>query len=192
MLTPKPRNYAAEYARRIANAIARGLSRTQARGHARAAETPSRGPPRPIEDDRLQLALRLLRKEKNFSEAARAAKISPERLRKQTIERGLIEKSGRRWRPRANLPRRILVFSKSQSLAITVGDLAAASLAGKYMSAVGRFLETNDRSALAPFTGQSVVDLSGKEHPLETRPNVLYRLASAGEHTFEQVYRIVI
>ena len=60
------------------------------------------------------------------------------------------------------------------------------------MSAVGRFLDTNDRSALTPFVGRSVVDLSGKEHPLETRPNVLYRLASAAEHTFEQVYRIVI
>jgi hypothetical protein len=192
MQTPKRRNYAAEYARRIANAMARGMSRSQGRGHAQAAETSSRGPPRPIEDDRLQIALRALRKEKSFGEAARAARISPERLRKQAIERGLIEKSGRRWRTRADLPRRILIFSKGQSLAITVGDLSAASLAGRYMSAVGRFLDTNDRSALTPFVGRSVVDLSGKEHPLETRPNVLYRLASAAEHTFEQVYRIVI
>ena len=85
-----------------------------------------------------------------------------------------------------------VIFSEGKSLTIMVGDLSAASLAGKYMSAVGRFLETNDLSALAPFVGRSVVDLSGKEHPLETRPNVLYRLAAAGEHTFEQVYKIVI
>jgi len=186
------RNFKAEYARRIANALARGLSRSRARGHAKAGETPARGAPRPIEDERLQIALRTLRKEKSFGAAARAARVSPERLRRQAIERGLIEKSGRRWRTRSNLPRRILVFSKGQSLAITVGDLPAASLAGKYMSAVGRFLETNDRSALAPFVGKAVVDLSGKEHPLETRPNVLYRLSSTGEHSFEQVYRIVI
>lgn len=60
------------------------------------------------------------------------------------------------------------------------------------MATVGRFLETNDRSLLKPFIGQSVRDTAGKAHPFEARPNVLYRLSSAGEHTFEQIYRIVI
>ena len=95
-MSKKLRNYGAEYARRIANATARGLSRSQARGHAKAAEAPPRGTPRPIEDDRLQLALRTLRRQKSLSEAARAARVSPERLRKHAIERGLIEKTGRR------------------------------------------------------------------------------------------------
>ena len=188
----RPRNFKAEYARRIANAMARGLSRSQARGHAKATEAPPRGPPRPIEDGRLQLALRTLRRQKSLSEAARAARISPERLRKHAIERGLIEKTGRRWRTSADLPRQIKIFSEGKSLTATVDDLSAASLAGKYMSAVGQFLETNDLSPLAPFVGQSVRNMSGKDHPLETRPNVLYRLASAGEPTFEQVYRVVI
>ena len=56
--------------------MARGVSRSQARGHARTGETPSRGPTKPIDDDRLQLAFRVLRQEKNFAAAARAAQIS--------------------------------------------------------------------------------------------------------------------
>jgi hypothetical protein len=185
------RNFKAEYARRIAKAQSRGLTRSQGRGHAKAAEASLRAS-KPISDERLQLALRVLRQESNFAAASRAAKISPERLRKYAIERGLLEKAGRRWRTRADLPRRMLLFSGGKSLAITVGDFETASLVGRFMSAVGHFLETNNRSVLTPFFGQSVRDINGREHPFETRPNVLYRLAAAGEHTFEQIYRIVV
>jgi hypothetical protein len=191
MQNRKPRNYQAEYARRIAKALARGLSKSQARGHAKAAEAALR-PPKPISDERLQLALRVLRQESNFAAAARAAKISPERLRKYASEQRIIEKEGRRWRTRADLPRRMLLFTNGKSLATTVGDFETASLVGRFMSAVGHFLETNNRSVLMPFVGQSVRDINGREHPFETRPNVLYRLAAAGEHTFEQIYRIVV
>jgi hypothetical protein len=186
------RNFRAEYARRIARGLARGLSRSQSRGHPKSAEASGRTSSRPISDDRIQLALRTLRRERNFTRAAKAAKVSPERLRKYAIERGLIEKAGRRWQPRPDLPRRMLIFSAGKSRAITVGGVESASFVGRYMAAVGRFLETNNRSVLTPFVGQSVRDVAGKEHPFETRPNVLYRLSAGGEHTFEQIYRIVI
>lgn len=191
-MTSKPRNYQAEYTRRIANAIAKGHSRSQARGHARAGEKPSRGPPRPIEDYRLQIAFRVLRQEKNFEAAAKAARISPERLRRHAVERALIEKSGRSWRPRADLPRKLKIFSQGKSQTVIVPDMAAASLAGQYMSAVGQFLRTNDTTPLAPFIGKSVRDIAGKKYPLETNPNTLYRLSTSGEPTFEHIYRIVI
>jgi hypothetical protein len=187
----RKRDHKADYRRRIARGIARGLTRSQARGHAKAAEAALR-PSKPISDERLQLALRVLRQESNLAAASRAAKLSPERLRKYAVERGLLEKEGRRWRTRADLPRRVLLFTNGKSLAITVGDFETASLVGRFMSAVGHFLETNNRSVLVPFVGQSVRDLSGREHLFETRPNVLYRLTAAGEHTFEQIYRIVI
>jgi len=186
------RDHKTEYARRIARGLARGLSRSQSRGHPKSAEAPARASSRAISDDRIQLAFRVLRQERNFAKAAGAAKLSPERLRKYAIDRGLIEKHGRRWQTRADLPRRMLIFSTGKSFAVTVVDFQSASLVGRYMAAVRRFLETNDPSILTPFVGQSVRDISGKEHPLETRPNVLYRLSSTGEHTFEQVYRIVI
>jgi hypothetical protein len=191
-MATKARDCTAEYLRRIARGLARGLSRSQARGHPKATETPARPPRRLLEDRRVQLALRMLRQERNLAKAAEAAKVSPERLRKYAIERGLIEKAGRRWQVRQDLPRRMLIFSNGRSLTITVADFQSASLVGRYMAAVGQFLRTNDRSLLMPFVGQSVRDINGKEHPFETRPNVLYGLSAAGEHTFEQIYRIVI
>jgi hypothetical protein len=147
---------------------------------------------RDFADSRLQLALKVLRQKKSLSAAAHEVRISPERLRRYAIEKNLIEKQGRRWLVRHDLPRRMLVYSQGQALSMVVGDFESASEVGRFMSAVGRFLETNDRSVLEPFIGRSVRDISGKEHSLETRPNVLYRLSSTGEQTFEQVYRIVI
>ncbi len=60
------RDYRAEYARRIARGTAKGISRSQARGHPKPKEAAVslKRPPRPIADDRLQLAFRVLRQEK--------------------------------------------------------------------------------------------------------------------------------
>jgi hypothetical protein len=124
----KKRDYEAEYARRKTDALARGLSVSQARGHAKAGETPSHGSPCQIEDEQLQVALRVLRREKNFETAAKAARISPERLRRHGIERGLIEKSNGRWQPIVDPPRRLKVFSRGLTLTIIVAALASASL----------------------------------------------------------------
>jgi hypothetical protein len=187
----KTRDYRAEYARRISRGLAKGLNKSQARGHGRANEAGLRAP-RPISDDRLQLALRTLREEKNFAAAARAGKIAPERLRKYALEQGVIEKEGRRWRVKPDLPRRMLLFTDGKSATVTVGDFENASLIGRFMSAAGRFLETNKRELLAPFVGMSVKDLAGKAHPFETRPNILYRLTAGGGESFEQIYRIVV
>ncbi len=190
----RTRNFAAEYARRIANATARGLSRSQARGHPKPAESSirtGRGG-RPIEDTRVQLALKSLRQEKSLSAAAREARISTERLRRYALEKNLIEKQGRRWSVRHDLPRRMLLYSRGQAISIVVGDFASASKVGRYMAAVGKFLTNNDPSGLAEFAGQSVRDVSGAAHVFETRPNALYRITSSTDQTFEQIYRIVV
>lgn len=190
---PKPfRDYKTEYARRIARGQSRGLSRSEARGHARAGEGGSKAAAKPIEEQRLQFALQAIRKEGNLSRAARAAKISPERLRKFAVEKGAIEKSKGRWRIRHNLPRRMHLFSNGRLIEVTLGDFDSASLVGRYLNAVKMFLDTNRAAVLSPFTGHSVRDVTGKDHPLETRPNVLYRLAASGDHSFEQIYRLVI
>ena len=107
------RNYAVEYARRIARAVTRDFRR------AKPAATPSRLRPlsgskrtaKPLEDDRLQLALKVLRQEKSLTAAAREAKVSPERLRRYATEKNIIERRGRRWIVRRELPRRMLLFS---------------------------------------------------------------------------------
>jgi len=190
----KHRDYASEYRRRIQRGSAKGLSRSQARGHPKATEalaSPKR-PARPISDEKLQRALRALRQEKNLAKAARSAGVSTERLRHAAVNKGAITKHGRRWIVRPDLPRRMPLYSRGREIAIIVGDFDTASLVGRYMSAVGQFLTTNNRALLMPFTGQSATDVKGKAHPFETNPNSIYRLATAGGDVFEQVYRIIV
>ena len=135
----------------------------------------------------------MLRQEKSLTAAARAAKISPERLRHYATERDIIERQGRRWIVRHELPRRMLLFSDGRSrLTVVVGDFASASKIGRFMSAVSHFLRTNNPAGLREFEGVSVTTSPDEAHPFETRPNALYRLASAHDQSFEHIYRIVI
>jgi hypothetical protein len=188
------RDYAAEYRRRIARGLAKGLSKSQARGHRRAAEAPltRTAKERALEDTKLQFGLRILGREGNIAEAARQAQISPERLRRYVVENGIALKRGKRWTIRKRLTRRLLIFSGGREHIVTVGSYRAARLVGQYMSAVGAFLGSNDKSYLEPFIGKSVKDKSGKSWPLETRPNTLYLLSHSGGDSFEQIYRIVV
>jgi len=188
------RDYKSEYARRIDRGLAKGASRSQARGHPKVGETATgaKQPPRTIEDDRLQLAFKVLRQEKSLTAAARAAKVSPERLRHYATQRDFIERHGRRWIVRHDLPRRMRLFSGGEELPVVVGDFESASKIGRFMSAVAHFLRTNNPAGLREFEGASVTDVSGKTHPFETRPNTLYRLASAHDQSFEHIYRIVV
>lgn len=59
------------------------------------------------------------------------------------------------------------------------------------MSAVGWLINHNDPSRLSEFVGANVTDMNRKQYPLETRPNVLYRLSQSGAPSFEDVYRVV-
>jgi hypothetical protein len=190
----RSRNYKAEYARRIAHGTAKGISRSQARGHPKPKElsVSSKRPPKPIEDQRLQLAFKVLRQEKSLTAAAKAAKISPERLRHYATQRNIIERKGRRWIVRHDLPRQMRLFTAGRRLTVVVGDFDSASKIGRFMSAVSHFLRTNNPAGLREFEGASVTDVSGRTHPFETRPNALYRLASAHDQSFEHIYRIVI
>src|SRR5262249_13314772 len=161
--------------------------KSQARGHPKPAEAiikPARTA-QPLEDDRLQLALKVLRQEKSLTAAAREAKVSPERLRRYATERSIIERPGRRWIVRQELPRRMLLFSDGRVVQVVVGDFTSASKVRRFMSAVSRLLRTNNPAGLREFDNASVADVSGRTHPFETRPNILYRLASAHDQSFE-------
>ena len=192
--TKRKRDHKAEYRRRIDRALVMGLSKAQARGHRRASEAKiaKTRAEKAVEDVKLQMGLRFLRKEKNFTKAAREAHISPERLRTHAVEKGIIEKRGRRWYIKHDLPRRVPIFTGGREKTITVGDFDQASLVGKYMSAVGWFLRTNEIRHLLPYIGKAVTDIAGDSYPLETRPNSLHRLANAGVSSFAQIYRIVV
>ncbi|HEX4737732.1 MAG TPA: hypothetical protein VH331_09230 [Allosphingosinicella sp.] len=187
----RQRDFRAEYQRRLARAQAKGFSRSQARGHARAGEPPLRAR-KPVEsDDRLEAALKALRRTGTQSSAAKEAGVSPERLRRFLRENVLAERQGRRWRITDRRPRQMRVLSDGQAKMLTVNGFDEASVIGSHLAAVQRFLETNDMAELEPFVRRSVTDAAGKTHVLETDPNSLYRLAAAGSEGFEQVYRLI-
>lgn len=185
------RDWKAEYQRRIARAAAAGLSRSQARGHARSGEAPIR--PRPERNrEGLEAALRALRQTGNQGEAARSVGVSPERLRRFLRENALAQRRGKSWLFSDNRLRRMTVISDGDARELTLRGFDEAALNGQHLSAVGKFLRSNDVDLLRPFDGRAITDASGKRHPLETDPNALHRLASAGSEVFHEVYRLVL
>ncbi len=196
-MSRKPRNYRAEYLRRIERGLARRLTRSQARGHPKpheAAIRPVKSPEKSvlIYDARLEAGLHALRSGKSLAESARSIHVSPERLRRYAIRTRMVKRRGRKWIVGPDRRRRrMLLYSNGEAITVTVRPDAAHEI-GAYMSAVGRFLASNDPAFLAPFRRKWITDTSGKAHPFETDPNTLYELEGTGAETFEDVYRIVV
>lgn len=185
----KERDWKVEYQRRIARALAKGLSRSQARGHAKANELPlgaSRTP-----QEKLEQALKVLRRSGSQKAAAREVGISAERFRRFVRENNLAHRRGRTWELTDNRPRRVQVISRGRQQTITVAGFEDASLVGRHAAAVKIFLDSSDPSHLAPFQGESVLDRNGRRYPFETDPNIIYRLSFAGGEAFEDVYRLI-
>lgn len=189
----RKRDYRAEYRRRIAKGLAQGLSRSQARGHPKAPERHrSRKKQAALEDHRQQLALKSLRQGKSLTASAREVGLSPERLRHFLSTTRAGKKRGRRWFVRDDLPRRMLLYSAGQAIAVTVSHRKAASEIGRFMNAMKQFLRTGDVGYLAPFAGEGITDIAGKRHRFETDPEALYRIEHATEESFPLVYRFVV
>jgi len=150
----RSRNYKAEYDRRIANAAKQGLSRSQARGHARASEAPINS--KAVKsDERLEVALKLLRQTGNQGRAAKEAGISTERFRRFLGSNSLAKRQGRQWQITDNRTRRMTVITGGDSTELNLRDFEQASLNGRHLAAVGAFLRSNDIDLLRPFEGQA-------------------------------------
>jgi hypothetical protein len=187
----RKRDFRAEYQRRLQRASARGLSRSQARGHARAGEDRVRVKTSISNDERLEAALKLLRNVNTQGLAAKSAGVSPERFRRFLKENSLAERQGRSWVITDRRPRRMTVITERQVKNLTIADPEQLSLNGRHLAAVQQFLRSNDIELLRPFEGRAVIDAKGRPHPLETDPNTLHRLASAGSEVFHEIYRLV-
>jgi hypothetical protein len=185
----RSRNHQAEYRRRLERGRARGLTRSQARGHARAQEASLRAKPVKT-DERLERALRELRRTNNQVAAAKEAGVSPERFRRFLREQRLAERKGRVWEITDKRPRDMTALTTRGELELKLPGFEEASLVSRHRAAVRSFRDTNLISYLQPFEGLTVKDASRRRYVLETRPNVIRRLEASGE-TFEQIYRIV-
>ena len=193
-MAKKVRNYREEYRRRIARAQAWGLSRSQARGHPRPGEKGIRAKPKSsLEDARIHQGLVGMRKGHSLAAAARSAGISSERLRQFVTEHKVGRKRRRRWQL---IPSRLKwqweVFSEGRLVSVVVGDPETSSLLAKYLNAVRRLLRHNDPTALRAFRNVSFRDVSRQRYVLETRPNVIFRLAHAERESPEDFYKLVV
>ncbi len=179
-----------------------GRKAKRSRRHLVPVQRKSKRPPKPepirrvrrrpgISDKRLERGLGALIETKDINAAARAIRVSVDRFKRAAKRKNTIRRQERNWIVVRRLRRKMPIFSGGWQLAITVNS-KNASLIGRYMSAVGQFLKTNNPKLLAEFKDRSVKDVTGKIHQFETDPNVLYRLSSTGGEPFEEIYRIVI
>ena len=95
-----------------------------------------------------------------------------------------------RWtaKPKDRLLRVVVIPTRKGLREIGVRDSRQASLIGRYWTAVDRYRDTGDASALREFRGKYIVDVTGKQFRLLTDPRVLDRLGSAGVLSFESLY----
>jgi hypothetical protein len=193
------------YARRVAKALAKGFSRTQARGHPKAGEVfiskppklkpvkPSKGSKEPltlIDPKRSEeRAIKAMRKGASLKNAAASEGISQERLRRYLKENTQASYKGRRWQIVDERARQFPFYSDERLVTAWLKP-EEVSHAGKFMHAVKTFLAFGNVKVLKPFEDEGVKDLSGRFHPFETDPNVLYELDNAGEFSFPEIYKI--
>ncbi len=130
---------------------------------------------------------------RSIKSAARSTGVSEARLRRLVRNYKLAkwDPKRRRWRITDRATREVGIATNGQARTIVVRGFVRAQLAKGYSAAVKRFLETNDAAVLTPYEGKSITDIHKQDHLLETRPNVLLRLANTGSDADMKIYRLI-
>ncbi|MDP9366682.1 MAG: hypothetical protein M3Q03_00155 [Chloroflexota bacterium] len=92
-----------------------------------------------------------------------------------------------RAKPSDRLVRSLPVPTRNGPITLEIRDSRAASLLGRYWSAVGRYLETGDDRALRRLRGKGIT-INKRFYPLITDLDVLDQLADGRELSFANLY----
>jgi len=115
----------------------------------------------------------------------------PTRTVKRHVGSALRKRRGR-WElsGRDRISRVLRIIERGAETIVEVPDFENASRIGKYYEIVRRFLDTGDRSVLREVQGiRRIIDIHGKTHTLELRPEILYRIGQRrAEPEFFQLY----
>jgi hypothetical protein len=142
-------------------------------------------------DERLETALKYLREGRSQKRAAEIGMVSVKRFRQFLRSNKLAKFKSGHWQITDRRIREIAIISEGQALLIKVRGFSPASLAMRHRAAVDHFLDSNDASLLTPFEGATIKDVTKQTRVLETRPNVLLRLANAGGDAEMKIYRLI-
>lgn len=131
-------------------------------------------------------AITEMRKEKiSRTQAAKRYGLNPNSLPKSALRK---KRNGRyAVRGKDTLLRVINVPTEQGIIEVATRDSRQASELGRYTEAVHKYLQTGDASALAQFTGRSVVDMNGNQISLMTEPGQLDRFGKP-EFSYESFY----
>jgi len=126
----------------------------------------------------------------SLTATAHSLHLPPKDLLRLLRQQRLVRRKGKRWVPKDNRLRRVLVITGGRIRAVTVRGYEEAQSAGAHHNAAGQFVCTNDPRLLKPFKGRAVQGANGQQYVLETDPNVLHRLAAMDSPPFHEIYEI--
>lgn len=179
----KPRKNRGSSSKKLKGRKAKSTKPLQRRGSLSANKLPS--------DDRFETALKYLREGRSQKRSAEIGMISVKRFRHFLRSNKLAKFRNGHWQITDRRIREITVISEGQARLIKVRGFSPASLAMRHRAAVNQFLDSNDATLLTPFEGATIRDVNKQQYLLETRPNVLLRLANSGGDAEMKIYRLI-